>query len=43
MNEKILLENIPFEINTTTLMKQLRIDQESQYADKFQGLAQEAL
>ncbi len=42
MNEPILLEDIPFEINTTTLMKQLRIDQESKYADKLQGLAQEA-
>jgi len=43
MKETMLLENIPFEINTTTLMKRLRIDQESKYADKFQGLAQEAL
>lgn len=43
MNETMLLENIPFEINTTTLMKRLRIDRESKYADEFQGLAQEAL
>ncbi len=43
MNEKILLENIPFEINTTSLMKWLRIDLESKYADKFLEMAEEAL
>ena len=43
MDEPILLQDIAFELNTNALMKRLRIDEDSRYAEEFLSLAQEAL